>query len=427
MNLSEQKMSKIGYASLTVGVKGLDYRSCTLKTLNENNIRSIIKHNLNILNQVIDYNIENNILMFRISSDLIPFASHEAFPIDYKEEARTSLALIGKKIKDNNIRVSMHPGQYTVLNSYREEVVKRAVLDLEYHCSILDMMELNSSHKIVLHIGGVYGDKNEAIKKFCTNYGNLSNNVKNRLIIENDDKSFNIKDVLGISNILEIPVVYDNLHNSINCFDDTKDDLYWIKQAKKTWKEADGEPKVHYSIQNPNKQIGSHSETIYVKEFLKYYNLIKETNVDIMLEVKDKNISAIKCINLVFNNKIGVLEREWEKYKYAVLEYNQVTYHKIRDLLKDKNSYLILDFYEKIENVFNEKIDIGTSVNATLHVFGYLKDQATLKEREEILKLVEKYQTNSIKVSRIKNKIFDLVFKYNVEYLKKSYFFYYNN
>lgn len=419
-------MNRIGYASITEAVLGLNYRLCTLKTLNEDNIRNIITHNLEVLDGVVDYNTENNILLFRISSDIIPFASHEDFPIDYKAEFQEKLLLIGNKIIKNGLRFSMHPGQYTVLNSFNEEVVKRAVQDLEYQTSILDLMGLDSTHKLILHIGGAYGDKASAADNFCNNYMLLADNIKARLIIENDDKSFNINDVLEISKRIKAPVIYDNLHNAINSFDSEKSDYHWLSEASKTWAKKDGTPKMHFSIQDPLKRTGSHSETIYISKFNQFYSSIKDLKVDIMLEVKDKNISAIKCINLVYGSKIGNLEKEWEKYKYSVLEYAPALYLEIRNLLKDKKSYPVLEFYSIIEKALAMAVDIGNSVNALLHVWGYFKNLATSKEKEQFLNLIEKYQKGLVKVTRLKKKLLDFVIKYDSKYLRNSYFFYYN-
>lgn len=197
------------------------------------------------------------------------------------------------------MRVSMHPGQYTVLNSYRDDVVSRAIADLNYHNLVLDSLGVDIKNKIILHIGGVYGNKEEAIERFIQNYGLLNKGVKERLVIENDDKSYNIKDVLSIGNRLDIPIVYDNLHNHVLPYDKLKDDNYWINKCKNTWKREDGPQKIHYSQQDKNKRPGAHSETIEVKEFAVFLNnLDNYEDIDIMLEVKDKNLSAIKCINM---------------------------------------------------------------------------------------------------------------------------------
>ena len=193
---------KIGYACLTVGVPRANLKSCIMKNANEENLLNIIEHNLNSLNNIIDYNIENNIKLFRISSDLIPFGSSPVNTIKWWEVFSPQLSLIGKKIRDSGMRVSMHPGQYTVLNSLNEDVVKKSIEDLNYHNRVLDSLKTTRESKIILHIGGVYGDKEGAMNRFIENFDLLSKGIKERLVIENDDKSYNIGEVLEIGRIL---------------------------------------------------------------------------------------------------------------------------------------------------------------------------------------------------------------------------------
>ena len=180
---------RIGYACLTVGVRDTNFRTCILKNASEENLLDIIEHNLNSLEKIVDYNIENNIKLFRISSDIIPFGSSPANSLEWWNIFNERFLSIGKKIKEAGIRVSMHPGQYTVLNSPIEDVVYRAVKDLEYHNIFLDSLNVNKENKIILHIGGVYGDKESAVNRFIENYKLLDPKIKDRLVIENDDKS----------------------------------------------------------------------------------------------------------------------------------------------------------------------------------------------------------------------------------------------
>lgn len=294
----------IGYACLTIGTSSIRYKTCRLRNATSENLKEIIRHNLKALDKAIEYNIENNIRLFRISSDIIPFASKTAISINWQQIYSKELQQIGDKINHNNIRVSMHPGQYTVINSPNPDVVDKAVLDLEYHAAFLNSLKVDSKAKIILHIGGVYGDKSESIKRFIYNYDKLSHEVKKRLVIENDDKSYNINDVLNISREINVPVVYDNLHNQTNPYDIEKDDIYWIKRCQKTWKEEDGKQKIHYSQQDSVKKRGSHSATIEVNEFIEFYKKINDLNLDIMFEVKDKNISVVKCAREVEKLKL---------------------------------------------------------------------------------------------------------------------------
>ena len=414
---------RIGYASLTTGVRKTNFKSCTQKNANDENLLKLIEHNLDSLDNIIDYNIENNIRMFRISSDIIPFGSSPVNTLLWWEIFKDKLKSIGNKIKAGKIRVSMHPGQYTVLNSPSADVVYRSILDLEYHNRFLDSLKVDKQSKIILHVGGVYGDKESAIQRFIENYKFLSDNVKDRLIIENDDVSYNIEEVLYIANILKIPVVYDNLHNEIINSDLSKSDNYWINETKKTWKKEDGPQKTHYSQQNPIKRPGAHSETIYLNKFLKYIDNIENKNIDIMLEVKDKNLSAVKCINATHHNNIIFLELDWSKYKYTILEKSPKNYNKIRQLLKDKNSYSVVEFYRLIEESLFLPEDVGYTVNALEHVWGYFKKFSSDKERLQYQKLLLAYKQGTKRKQLVKNLLERLAIKYESTYLLNSYYF----
>lgn len=413
---------RIGYACLTVGVRKTNFKTCILKNATEENLLAIIDHNLESLDNIIDYNIKNNIKLFRISSDIIPFGSSPANSLKWWELFEDKFSQIGSKIKESAMRVSMHPGQYTVLNSPREDVVERAIKDLEYHTTFLDSLNVNKENKIILHIGGVYGDKKSAIHRFIENYKLLDTKVKQRLVIENDDKCFNIEDVLYISKELDIPVIYDNLHNQVLCSDTSKDDNYWINRVNKSWTKGDGPQKIHYSQQDSTKRPGAHSLTIKINEFMDFKEDL-DPDLDIMLEVKDKNLSALKCINATENHNFKVLELEWSKYKYSILEYSQVNYQKIRELLKDKKQYPVLEFYNLIEESLEMEEDRASSVNALQHVWGYFKSVASDKEKKRALKMIEDYQAGEINKSRIKNFLNKLAVNYEMDYLIDSYYF----
>lgn len=289
----------IGYACLTVGVLNTDQKTCRQKNASEEKLLEIINHNLNSLENIIDYNVSENIQLFRISSDIIPFGSSPINTVRWWEVFQRKILGIGAKIKENEIRVSMHPGQYTVLNSPHEDVVRRAVEDLNYHALFLNSLGVNQENKIILHVGGVYGNKPEAIARFRNNYNNLSDSIKQRLVLENDDRSYNISELLKMGEELNVPIVFDNLHNSLNPSEDHKLEEIWIKECNKTWKVKDGRQKIHYSQQELGKRAGSHSQSIRLDEFVDFYKKIDGDNLDIMLEVKDKNISAVSCIEQI--------------------------------------------------------------------------------------------------------------------------------
>ena len=365
----------IGYACLTVGVPGTKQRTCMMKNAAPDVLFSLIESNLEALDKILDYNIKSGIKMFRISSDIIPFGSHPVNKVQWWEDFHDKLKEIGLKARTNHIRLSMHPGQYTVLNSPDEGVVERAVEDLRYHARFLDAMSLGKEHKIVLHVGGIYGDKIAAVKRFIRQYHLLDENIRHRLVIENDDRQYTIQDVLSIGEREGIPVIFDNLHHQVNP-DNTRSEIEWIVACRNTWGAEDGAQKLHYSQQDPSKRPGGHSSTLDVDDFLEFYTCLPNQDADIMVEVKDKNLSAMKCINAISSPKIKRLEKEWALYKYLVLERSPRIYNSIRQRLNDKNNYPISVFYSMIDEAVKTPINSGNAINAAQHVWGYVSDAA---------------------------------------------------
>ena len=418
-------LMKIGYACLTVGVPNTQFKTVRKANASSERLIELIEHNLNSLEQMIAYNQQNGIKMLRISSDIIPFGSdYQTNTLKWADLFQVKLNQIGEKIKQQDMRVSMHPGQYTVLNSPKEEVVKRSIADLEYHTLFLDSLNVDASHKIILHIGGVYDERPAAIDRFIQVYSGLSQAIKNRLIIENDDRLYTIEEVLSISQATGAPVVYDNLHNACNPSDESISDHDWIEAAKKTWQDKDGPAKIHYSQQRPNARLGAHTDTIYIEPFIKFYNEIRSLEVDIMLEVKDKNLSAVKA-NLAVQEPghIKYLEKEWARYKYNVLGHSQHSYQKIRELLKDKDGYPVIEFYRLIEEALEMEASVSSQLNAFDHVWGHLKKSATEKEAERYKERRQAWMEEKISLKQFKSWLKRLAQKYEESYLLASLFF----
>lgn len=415
----------VGYACLHIGSSDTGIKNVRLKDANEANLLDISRFNLNALENILKYNVDNNIKLFRISSDIIPLASHEKNELRWWEILKPELMDLGQFVKNNELRLSMHPGQYTVINSPYDDVVKRAIDDLIYHQRFLDSIDAPLEAKIILHIGGMYGNKAEAMKRFIKSYKGLGEGIKNRLVIENDDKIFNAEDVLRIYNEIGVPVVFDVLHDKVNPSNENKDTYEWIKVFEGTWKDIDGKQKIHYSESKNQKEKRSHSDYIKAESFLSFYNNLENKDIDIMLEVKDKNLSAVKCGNLIKKNlKAADLEKEWGKYKYYVLSKDANIYKDIRELLKNKDKPDAMGFYELIEKAFNMDTMQGNDINAIQHIWGYFKDRVTLDESEIFAKKLERYRSFKISNKPIKKYLLNLSEKYDVEYLINSLYFY---
>lgn len=297
---------RLGYACLAVGVPGTEQKSCMMKNATTERLMELFWTNLNALENTIRYNIRMNIRLFRISSGLIPFGSSPVNRLPWWDMYSSWLETIGNKIKSHGIRVSMHPGQYTIINSNDDQIVQRSFEDLNYHARVLDSLCLGPEHKLILHVGGIYGNKTLAAERFMRNFERLTEAVRNRLAIENDDKCFTAEDVLKISQKLRIPMVYDTLHNAVNPCEPGCRDADWICLCRETWREKDGPQKIHYSQQAPGKPPGSHAESIDTDEFLLFLEQVNNRDLDIMLEVKDKNLSVLKCMQAI-GLKYGVL------------------------------------------------------------------------------------------------------------------------
>lgn len=292
---------KIGYPCInrTIGSKG--NRTFRLKSYSEERFLNTTRNNLVTLLQILRYNVANNILFFRITSDLVPFASHPICEIDWLSYFRKEFAKIGDYIRDNNIRISMHPGQFTIINTHDSAVLKNSLLELKYHADVIDALGLDISAKIQIHVGGVYGDKEQSIHHFIKRYGKLENVIKPRIVIENDDRSYTIKDCLRIYTETGVPILFDVLHHELKNSGETIKDA--ITGASTTWKNKDGLPMVDYSHNKPERLKISHAESIDITHFEHFLVLTRPLDFDIMLEIKDKEQSAIKAVEIAQYDK----------------------------------------------------------------------------------------------------------------------------
>jgi UV DNA damage endonuclease len=173
------------------------------------------------------------------------------------------------------------------------------VRELQYHADVLDAMELDISHKIQIHVGGVYGEKEKSMNRFIKRYKGLDHRIRKRLVIENDHRSFTLGDCLAISKKVGIPVLFDFFHHQLKS--SGEDLIEALELSKRTWKKKDGIPMVDYSSQHPEKSRQSHAEEIDIRDFKEFISRSRLHDMDIMLEIKDKEKSALKALKLVKN------------------------------------------------------------------------------------------------------------------------------
>jgi UV DNA damage endonuclease len=287
---------RLGYACINTILPPAG-RTMRLNNASPERILELSRANLLALNDILRWNIEHNILLFRISSGTIPFGSHPVNQLAWWDQLAPQLNLIGKTIRAGNMRVSMHPGQYTVLNSNRTGVVENSAAELIYHARLLDALGTDASHKIILHGGGVYGDKDGSLQRFAVNAAHLPPSVRQRLVLENDETSYTLADMLSLSEITGLPVVFDVFHHQWNPSFEGEPLEKLVARAAQTWKAADGRQKLHYSDQWAGKPPGAHSATIDLAAFSQFYERMRGFHIDIMLEVKDKEQSVLKIHN----------------------------------------------------------------------------------------------------------------------------------
>lgn len=416
------RINHIGYACMNLDTSPSSFRTCRIQNLSEDLHRELIFHNLGVLEAMIDYNVLHEVKRYRISSSLIPFASSKACTLDWRREFRGRLEQIGEKIRSAGIYISVHPGQYTVLNSPKSEVVRASVREVEYHADLLRYLQADESGKIILHVGGEYRDKESAMRRFVENYQQLPSEIKKCLTIENDDKIFSVEDVLRISQMTGTPVIYDNLHHQVLPSMGGFSECEILEKVLATWVNK-GRPKMHYSQQAPEKSPGSHSSTIDLTKFAEdYQKSYRHFDIDIMLEVKDKNRSFKKA-DLYLHPSVRKFQEEWARYKYLVMSKSYEDYRKIRRLFKNGNFPSAEDFYRHIDLSLNKASSLTNEINALEHMWGYLKHQAEQKEKQLFFKKMEQFKAGQISSGVMKRKLYELAQKYEETYLLSSYIF----
>lgn len=254
-------------------------------------LKEVTYSNIEALEKILRYNIDNNIHFYRMTSNFIPLATHPDVMWDYLKYFKKDLEYIGKLIKDNNLRVDAHPDQFNVINSDRESVVENTLRTLNMQVDLFEAMNYEQG-KLVIHIGGAKGGKDIALDRFTNNLKNFPKRITDRLILENDDKTFNAKEVLQICEKTNLPMVFDiHHHNCNNCEEDIKS---LLPQIFKTWEDEELVPKIHFSSPREFEKDRKHADYIDANRFLEFIYKAKESvnkDFDIMIEAKKKDIT----------------------------------------------------------------------------------------------------------------------------------------
>jgi UV DNA damage endonuclease len=297
---------KIGYPCINEALDCRSSRTFRLASYSEARLIETVEQNLSCLRRILEYNVQHGLLFFRLTSDLVPFASHEINQYNWQEHFKMTFRRLGSYIKNNHMRISMHPDQFVVLNSPNEQTVRNSIAELVYQGSILDLMELDTTAKLQIHGGGAYGDKPAAIQRFAEVYHNhLPDAVKARLCVENDDRTYTLQDCLQLHELTGMPVIFDNLHHE--CVNNGEPMREAVEMAAATWQPGkDGILMMDYSSQAPNERRGKHVQSIEEQLFHDFMAETEGLDMDIMLEIKDKQASALKARAMA--QRLGRLE-----------------------------------------------------------------------------------------------------------------------
>lgn len=291
---------KIGYPCSNLSVGCSASRTFRLASFSPERLTETVNASLDCLEAILRWNADNGIAYFRISSDTIPFASHPVMTVDWRMEFGPRFATIGEFIREHGMRINCHPGQYILLNAPNEEIVARSVAELEYTAALFDLMGLDHTHKMQIHTGGVYGDKPAAIARFIERYGGLSEAIRRRLVIENDERQYSLADNLAIHDATGIPLLFDVFHHALH--NDGEAVTEALDLFMPTW-EGHGVPAMDYSSQNPDKQAGAHTLSVDLADFGQFLDQLGKREVDIMLEIKDKEASVLAVQRLLAERK----------------------------------------------------------------------------------------------------------------------------
>lgn len=290
---------KLGYAciNMTLSKDGITTnRSMIKKTFLQKGLpycSELALQNVRDMETIIKWNVDNDILFFRASSNVFPWASeYDLNDLPDIEEIKTILKRVGDYATEHGVRITCHPGPFNVLCSPNPDVVKNTIVDLELHGKVFDMMGLSRTpyNKINIHCNGTYGDKTASLQRWCDNFNLLSDSVRSRLTIENDDKAsmYSVKDLMFIHNTVGIPIVFDYHHHQF-CTGDLSEQQA-LELAITTWPSGIT-PAVHYSSSrikesaDPKEKPQAHAD--YILEKINTYG----HDLDIMLECKAKELA----------------------------------------------------------------------------------------------------------------------------------------
>lgn len=279
-------MIRLGYACVnrTLGRKVRGLRLATLRAQGIAYLQHLVNENLDLLAEILRWNRAHQIWLFRLSSDLVPLGSHREVDLTQLTFARAEeIAKLAQ-----GMRLSMHPGQYTLLSA-NGTVWENSYRDLRYHAFLLKQLGQRQGD-IILHGGGVYGDRASSAEHIRAHLLGLPDSIRQRVRLENDERCWSVHDLLPICEETNTPLVVDNLHHHLNGAEPLAE-LPWARILA-TWQ--DRRPKLHYAEQDPTKRPGAHSDYLNAAHFRSFCQQVPLDEYDVMLECKAKEQALLR-------------------------------------------------------------------------------------------------------------------------------------
>ncbi|WP_318617049.1 UV DNA damage repair endonuclease UvsE [Sporosarcina sp. YIM B06819] len=258
--------------------------------------------NLENTHRLLKHNVFNGIHFYRLTSRLIPLANHVELPNwGYMEPLKKKLAEIGEFVRKHQLRIDFHPDHFVVLNSLRKEVLENSLKTLTMHYLLLKGMNIDSTHRCVLHVGGNYKETEKSLDRFVANWVDVPKHIQQMIMLENDDTSFTLDDTLYVCEKLGIPLVFDFHHHLAHHHHEKWEDNW--DRVVATWKDSPLPIKMHISSPKSEDAFRHHSDYVDVDMFFSFLKEIKGSvpQIDCMIEAKKKDEALFNVIKEVKN------------------------------------------------------------------------------------------------------------------------------